>query len=216
MVHHVRLGNALRGLPVDRPPVWFMRQAGRYLPEYRAVRERVSFLELCRDADLACEVTIQPVDRFGLDANNAIIAFDTGVGLTVGERLTYNELIDDQAAAPGESVLDVRAPELKAGSYYNLVLPIEAGGILEGLTDGTGYIQATSHAVPASASIFQFLGSIPQAIEFIDLDEVFRFSGLSLDAILAALQSSFDSLVGVDRELLGRQVDGELLVYEER
>jgi uroporphyrinogen decarboxylase len=83
---HTRLGNALRGLPVDRPPVWFMRQAGRYLPEYRAVRERVSFLELCGDADLACEVTVQPIDRFGLDAAivfSDILTVPEAVGMTV-------------------------------------------------------------------------------------------------------------------------------------
>jgi uroporphyrinogen decarboxylase len=79
---HTRLDHALRGLPVDRPPIWFMRQAGRYLPEYRAVRERVSFLDLCGDADLACEVTVQPIDRFGVDA--AIVFSDI---LTVPEAL---------------------------------------------------------------------------------------------------------------------------------
>jgi uroporphyrinogen decarboxylase len=89
MDRHTRLGNALTGRPVDRPPVWFMRQAGRYLPEYRAVREKVSFLDLCRDPDLACEVTVQPIDRFGLDA--AIVFSDI---LTVPEAVGLEVVFD--------------------------------------------------------------------------------------------------------------------------
>jgi uroporphyrinogen decarboxylase len=66
---------AARGEAVERPPVWVMRQAGRILPEYRAVRERLSgFIELVTTPELAAEVTLQPVDRLGVDA--AIIFSD--------------------------------------------------------------------------------------------------------------------------------------------
>src|SRR5689334_18957316 len=84
-----RLVRALRGEPVDRTPVWFMRQAGRYLPEYRAVREKVSFLDLCRDVDLGLQVTSQPVERFGLDA--AIVFSDILTVLeAIGREVTFD------------------------------------------------------------------------------------------------------------------------------
>ncbi|HSN92089.1 MAG TPA: uroporphyrinogen decarboxylase [Anaeromyxobacteraceae bacterium] len=59
---------ACRREPVDRTPVWMMRQAGRYQPSYRAVREKVSFLELCRSPELIAQVTVAPIDQFGFDA----------------------------------------------------------------------------------------------------------------------------------------------------
>ena len=69
-----RLLRTLRGAPTDRRPIWVMRQAGRYLPEYRALRERYRFEDLAGNAALAAEVTLQPLARFPLDA--AIIFAD--------------------------------------------------------------------------------------------------------------------------------------------
>jgi uroporphyrinogen decarboxylase len=59
---------ACRGLPVKRTPVWFMRQAGRSLPEYRKVREGIGMLDSCRRPELVTEITLQPVRRYGVDA----------------------------------------------------------------------------------------------------------------------------------------------------
>ncbi len=85
-----RFLDACRCRPVDRPPVWLMRQAGRALPEYRALKEKHSFLELVQTPDLATEVTLQPIRRFGFDA--AILFCDIlAVAEGLGQRYEYRE-----------------------------------------------------------------------------------------------------------------------------
>ncbi len=84
---------ALRREPVERTPIWLMRQAGRYLPEYLATRKRAgSFLDLAGTPELACEVTLQPIERFGFDASilfsDILIiphAMGRGLGFAPGE-----------------------------------------------------------------------------------------------------------------------------------
>lgn len=73
----------------SRAPIWLMRQAGRYMPEYMKVREKVSFLELCKTPELACEVTLQPVEILGADA--AILFSDILIPIEpIGLDLTFN------------------------------------------------------------------------------------------------------------------------------
>jgi uroporphyrinogen decarboxylase len=85
-----RFLKACRKEQPDATPVWFMRQAGRYLPEYRAVRAKVPFLTLCKTPELAAEVTLQPVDILGVDA--AILFSDI---LVVPEAMGMHLVLDD-------------------------------------------------------------------------------------------------------------------------
>jgi uroporphyrinogen decarboxylase len=99
---------ALRREPVERTPIWIMRQAGRYLPEYRATRARAGdFLTLCKTPELACEVTLQPVTRYPLDA--AILFSDIlTVPDAMGLRLRLDEGVGPRFEAPIRSAAQVQ------------------------------------------------------------------------------------------------------------
>ncbi|HPF80866.1 MAG TPA: uroporphyrinogen decarboxylase, partial [Tetrasphaera australiensis] len=106
------LVRAARGLPVPHAPVWFMRQAGRSLPEYRAVREGIAMLDSCRRPDLVAEITMQPVRRHGVDA--AIFFSDIVVPVAaVGLEIDIVPGVGPVVAEPVRTHADLdRLPEL--------------------------------------------------------------------------------------------------------
>ena len=122
---------ALRCEPTERTPVWIMRQAGRYLPEYRAVRKRAgSFMDLCRSAAFATEVTMQPLERFSLDAAilfSDILTIPDAMGLGLhfveGEGPKFERPIGSEADVAKLGVPDM---ELDLGYVMNAVRSIKS------------------------------------------------------------------------------------------
>jgi uroporphyrinogen decarboxylase len=128
--------------PAPHTPIWIMRQAGRYLPEYRAVRAKVGFAELTRSPELACEVTLQPIRRFALDAS--IIFSDIMVPLEgMGVKLDYTPgpVIDDPIRTMKQvEVLRPLVPE------QDVPFTMES-------------IRLTRHGLPAHVPLIGFCGS---------------------------------------------------------
>ncbi len=119
----------LRGEKVERTPIWVMRQAGRYLPEYRATRKQAGdFLTLCKTPELACEVTLQPIDRFGLDA--AILFSDIlTIPDAMGLELVLEEGVGPVFNKPIRSAADIDSlgipdPEQELGYVMNAIRAI--------------------------------------------------------------------------------------------
>ncbi len=134
MSHEYNFVRACRREPVDRVPVWLMRQAGRYMPEYRALRKERSILELCHTPELAAQVTLQPINRFDLDA--AIIFADILLpleGLGVGFHFAAGEgpVIESPVRTP-EDVDKLKSFDPKVELGYVL----DAIRIVRGELDG--------------------------------------------------------------------------------
>lgn len=106
MLHHSNFLNACARKPIDTVPVWYMRQAGRYQPEYRKIRERYSLLDICRQPELCYEVTRLPVDQLGVDA--AILFSDIMVPIgPLGVAFDIKEHVGPVIESPIRSASDV-------------------------------------------------------------------------------------------------------------
>ena len=120
MIKNDLLLQALKGENVERPPVWMMRQAGRYLPDYRVLRAKYGFFERCQTPELVCEITLQPVDQVGVDA--AIIFSDIlVVPQAMGMEVQLIESVGPLLPNPIKTVSDVdklTVPDVADALHY--------------------------------------------------------------------------------------------------
>ncbi len=209
LTNRERFVRACQCQEVDRPPVWLMRQAGRALPEYRALKQKHSFLELVQTPELATEVTLQPIRRFDFDAailfsDILVVAEALGQGYRFSEgggismefllktredvaRLETNAVTERLQYVPRalkliRATLDKRTALLGfAGSPWTLAnYMIEGGGVRE-------YTKAKALLYGDRALFDRLLGILTQAVS--------RFLRLQIDAGVDAVQV-FDSLGG--------------------
>ena len=134
---------ACRREPTDYTPIWIMRQAGRYLPEYREIRSKVSFLEMCKRPDLAAEVTLQPIRRLGVDA--AILFADI---LLIVESLGAG--LDFSGGGP-------KLPNpVRSGADVDRLREVDAAGTLGYVFEAARLVRA---ALPRTVPLIGFAGA---------------------------------------------------------
>ncbi len=204
-----RLLRVLSGESVWPPPVWLMRQAGRYLPEYREVRARAGgFLDLCYDPDLATEVTLQPIRRFGFDAailfSDILVIPDAlrrGVRFEAGEGPRMEPIAPHEIASLDPSGADMHlAPVIASVARLRRELPDEAtliGFCGAPWTVATYMIAGRGTPDQAPARLFGYRH--PQAMT----ELLFLLAEMSADYLVRQLQAGadcvqiFDSWAGV-------------------
>ncbi len=111
---------ALTGEPVERPPVWMMRQAGRYLPQYMKLRREYTFFERVETPELACEITIQPIDELEPDAAilfSDILTIPQALGMDVQMIPGKGPVIEDHIKTP-EDAFSILAEDIPAKLHY--------------------------------------------------------------------------------------------------
>jgi len=116
-----RLLRAARGESVDVTPVWVMRQAGRYLPEFRELRAQHDFFKICRTPELACEITMQPIRRFNLDAAiifSDILVVPQALGMKVEMKSGVGPVFDDPLSVPTDLDEKLVLPNVKSELKY--------------------------------------------------------------------------------------------------
>ena len=110
----------LLGQPTERTPVWMMRQAGRYLPEYMVLREKYGFFERCQTPELACQITLQPVDIVGVDAAilfSDILVVPQAMGLEVQLIESKGPVLPDPIKSSAD-LQRVRVPDVNETLHY--------------------------------------------------------------------------------------------------
>ncbi|MCG5515593.1 MULTISPECIES: uroporphyrinogen decarboxylase [Ectothiorhodospira] len=188
-----RFLRALMRQPVDTTPVWIMRQAGRYLPEYRETRARAgSFMDLCQNPELACEVTMQPLDRFPLDAAilfSDILTIPDAMGLGLyfaeGEGPRFERPVQDAKAIRALGVPD---PEDKLRYVMDAVRLIRKE--LDGRVpligfSGSPWTLATYMVEGSSSKDFALL----KGMMFDDPDTLHHLLGVLADTVIAYLNA---------------------------